>query len=119
MPGEREKVAANRAQFPAKLQCLFAPKRYKVLHGGRGGAKSWGIARALLIHGWQKPLRILCAREIQNSIADSVHHLLSEQIEQLGLGAFYDVQEDGIFGRKGTEFVFRGMRQQDITKLKS
>lgn len=108
-----------RAKFPAKLGFLFAPARYKVLHGGRGGAKSWGIGRALLIKGWEKPLRILCAREIQNSIADSVHKLLGDQIEQLGLGGFYQVQKAAITGANGTEIIFAGLRQQDIGKIKS
>lgn len=47
------------ADFPEKLRPLFSPRRYKVLHGGRGGAKSWGVARALLILGMSKRLRIL------------------------------------------------------------
>ena len=67
--------AIAKAQFPIKLQCLFEPRsvRYRVLYGGRGGAKSWGVARALLIKGVQSPLRILCAREFQSSMKDSVH----------------------------------------------
>lgn len=107
------------AQLPRKLKFLFEPARYKVLHGGRGGAKSWGVARALLIMGAQRQLRILCAREIQNSISESVHKLLSDQIEALGLGAFYKIQETSIKGPNGTEFAFVGIRQQGINKIKS
>jgi phage terminase large subunit len=55
--------AVAKAQFPVKLQGLFRASRYKVLYGGRGGSKSWGIARALLIKGVKKPIRVLCARE--------------------------------------------------------
>ena len=106
------------AKFPDKLQCLFKPSRYKVLYGGRGGAKSWGIARALLVLAASKPLRILCAREFQNSIAESVHQLLSLQIAALGLSAFYDVQETKIVGSNGSEFVFAGLRK-NINSLKS
>lgn len=104
--------------FPDKLQCLFAPKRYKILYGGRGGAKSWGIARALLIQGAAKPLRILCAREFQNSISDSVHKLLSDQIHELGLEGFYEILQTSIRGQNGTEFAFTGLRH-NATKLKS
>jgi phage terminase large subunit len=107
-----------KAEFPAKLECLFRPARYKVLYGGRGGAKSWGVARALLIKGAEKPLRILCAREFQNSIRDSVHKLLSDQIDGLGLGAFYEIQQTSIKGRNGTEFAFEGLRH-NVTKIKS
>ena len=81
-------MAAHRAEFPAKLRFLFEPARYKVLYGGRGGAKSWGVARALLIQAAATPLRILCAREFQNSIVESVHHLLQAQIEAIGTGTF-------------------------------
>lgn len=107
-----------RAEFPPKLDFLFQPKRYKVLHGGRGGAKSWGVARALLIMGAQKPLRILCARELQVSIKDSVHKLLSDQIKALGLEHFYEVQAAVIKGANGTEFAFKGLRT-NAAELKS
>jgi phage terminase large subunit len=106
------------AEFPEKLEFLFKPKRYKVLYGGRGGAKSWGIARALLILGRQSPLRILCAREIQKSIADSVHKLLSDQIPQLGLDGFYQVTNNSIRGLNGTEFIFAGLKT-NINSIKS
>jgi phage terminase large subunit len=106
------------AQFPDKLQCLFEPKRYKVLYGGRGGAKSWGVARALLIQAAAKPLRILCAREFQNSISESVHALLSDQIKALGLDSFYEIQNTTIRGKNGSEFYFAGLRH-NITKIKS
>lgn len=106
------------ADFPEALESLFHPSRYKVLYGGRGGAKSWGIARALLILGAQKPLRILCARETQKSISDSVHKLLSDQVEALGLGAYYEVQKSTIIGRNGSEFIFAGLRQ-NVSNIKS
>ena len=106
------------AEFPEKLQFLFEPSRYKVLHGGRGGAKSWGVARALLIKGAASPLRILCARELQNSIVESVHHLLQTQIDALKLESFYEVQNQLIRGLNGTEFIFAGLKQ-NITRIKS
>jgi phage terminase large subunit len=105
-------------EFPEKLECLFQPSRYKVLYGGRGGAKSWGVARALLILGAQKPLRILCAREFQNSISESVHALLSDQIKALGLSEFYEVQNTTIIGKNGSAFYFAGLRH-NVTKIKS
>jgi phage terminase large subunit len=98
-------------EIPEKIgDALFQPKRYKVLYGGRGGAKSWSIARVLLVMGYQKKLRILCAREIQKSIKDSVHQLLSDQIEELGLGGFYDVLATEIRGANGTQIAFTGLR---------
>jgi phage terminase large subunit len=106
-------------QFPAKLKCLFRPKRYKVAHGGRGSAKSWGFARALLILAAQRPLRVLCAREVQKSIKDSVHRLLTDQIQALGLGTSYEVFETEIRGRDGSLFLFAGLAQHTVESIKS
>lgn len=105
-------------EFPAKLESLFTPHRYKILYGGRGGAKSWGIARALLTQAAQEPLRILCAREIQKSIDDSVHRLLSDQIIAMNLSSFFEIQRTKIIGRNGSEFLFGGLRH-NINNMKS
>ena len=105
-------------EFPVKLQCLFKKSRYKVLWGGRGGAKSWGIARALLILGTKSTLRILCAREFQTSIKDSVHKLLSDQVIALGLTEFYEVIDRTIRGKNGTEFNFVGLKN-NVANVKS
>lgn len=107
------------AQFPDKLQFLFVPKRYKVAWGGRGSGKSWAFARALLIQGAQQQLRVLCAREVQKSIKQSVHALLTDQIQALGLGWFYEVLETEIRGRNGTEFSFTGLAQHTVESVKS
>ena len=107
------------AQLPKKLQPLFFPKRYKVLYGGRGASKSWGVARALLIRGAERKTRVLCAREIQRTISDSVHRLLADQIEALGLQSHYRVTDNEISGINGTIFLFAGLRQQDAGKIKS
>ncbi len=111
--------APIKAEFPDKLQFLFEPAPYKVSHGGRGSGKSWGFARALLIQAAMRPLRVLCARETQRSIAESVHRLLSDQIALLGLSDFYEIQEAGIYGKNGSDFTFAGIRQQNITSIKS
>lgn len=108
----------ERTEFPEKLRFLFEPARYKVLYGGRGGAKSWGVARALLIQAAAAPLRVLCAREFQSSIVESVHHLLQSQIGIIGLGDFYEVQNSVIRGANGSEFIFAGLRN-NVTKIKS
>lgn len=90
-----------------------------MLYGGRGGAKSWGVARALLIEGCQRSLRILCAREIQKTIADSVHRLLTDQIVALGLLGQYHWNDTKVWHDNGTEFIFAGLRDQDAAKIKS
>jgi len=69
--------------------------------------------------GASKPIRVLCARETQKSIQESVHRLLKDQIESLGLEQFYTIQENKILGTNGTEFTFAGIRQQGVFNLKS
>lgn len=105
-------------KFPEKAAFLFQPAPYKVMYGGRGSSKSWDFARALLILGSHKKLFIVCAREIQKSIKESVHKLLSDQIVELGLSHFYDIKEREIVGTNGTKFVFVGIRN-NIAAIKS
>ena len=107
------------ADFPRKLTFLFEPARYKVAHGGRGSGKSWAFARALILMSAKKPLRILCGREVQKSIKDSVHRLLNDQIQALGLGASFDVLENEIRGKNGSLFLFAGLSQHTVESIKS
>ena len=111
--------ARVRVEFPAKLRGLWQPKRFKVMYGGRGGAKSWSVAMALLVMGSNRPLRILCAREIQKSMRDSVHRLLSDQIAALGLGGFYEVLDTEIRGANGTLILFAGLQSHTVDSIKS
>lgn len=111
--------------FPEKFKPLFTPKRYKILYGGRLGLKSWSIARALLITALQQPLRVLCARELQKSIKDSVHRTLADQIELLGFSNFYEITQAGIRCNKtingvkiNSEFFFEGLRH-NAAQIKS
>jgi phage terminase large subunit len=106
-------------QFPAKMRFLFEPHRYKVMYGGRDGAKSHSVARALLIEGSRRPLRIGCFREVQKSIRDSVHKLLSDLIEEMGLSKFYRVLQSEIRGINGSEFLFSGLSSQTRDSIKS
>ncbi|APW37645.1 terminase [Rhodoferax koreense] len=106
-------------QIPEMLAPLFQPNRRKVAHGGRGSGKSWGFARALLVLAAQKPLRVLCAREVQKSIKDSVHRLLSDQIQAMGLGAFFDILDTEIRGKNGSLFLFAGLSSHTVESIKS
>ena len=98
---------------------LASESRYKVMHGGRGGGKSWAVAIALLLLGAQKQERILCAREVQKSMRESVHRLLKEQITALNLGHFYEVLETEIRGINGTTFLFSGLQTHTVDSIKS
>lgn len=99
-------------------QPLLEPSRYKCLWGGRGSGKSYAVADALLIIGLTRKIRVLCAREFQISIKDSVHYLLKERIEVLGLQDFYSVQDTTILGANGSQFIFKGVRH-NVQSIKS
>lgn len=106
-------------ELPEKLGFLFEPHRYKVAKGGRGSAKSWSFARALLVKGAEQPLRIGCMREVQKSIKDSVHKLLADQIVALNIGWYYDVLDHEIRAKNGGEFLFAGLATHTIESIKS
>ncbi|HIU17699.1 MAG TPA: PBSX family phage terminase large subunit [Candidatus Avidesulfovibrio excrementigallinarum] len=106
------------AQLPDAFRELFRPHRYKVFYGGRGGAKSQSFAIALLMLGRQRKIRVLCAREIQKSIDESVKQLLEDEIDRLGLRGFYTSTKMEIRGANGTTFIFSGLRI-NVESLKS
>lgn len=97
-------------ELPEWAQRLFEPSRYKAIRGGRGGGKSRSVATALVLKAAQAPERILCAREVQKSIKDSVKRLLDDEIERLGLRAFFTSTESEIRGKNGSLFIFAGLR---------
>jgi phage terminase large subunit len=105
--------------MPEKCQqVLGSNARYKVLEGGRGSGKSYSIADALIARAVHEKLRILCTREMQNSIRDSVHRLLADRIAHLGYEKFYTIQKDAIYSQSGSEFIFKGLRH-NISEIKS
>jgi phage terminase large subunit len=109
----KSRLARTKAELvPPAFQCLFdESKSYLVMYGGRGSAKLWSIARTLLIKGTQKKLRVLCTREIQESLKASAYKLLVDQITALELQSFYSVRAESIHGKNGTEFFFAGLHR--------
>lgn len=107
------------AELPSILR-EFATEdhRWKILYGGRGSGKSWAIAQLLIIRAYSEKTRILCAREIQRSVSDSVIQLLADTIDRLGLKSFFEIQKNQIRGKNGSRFMFEGLRH-NATKLKS
>ena len=97
---------------------LLLPNRYKCLFGGRGSGKSYVTCDVLLILGLTRKVRVLCAREFQISIKQSVHALLKQRIEELGLSSYYEVLDTLIRGKNGSEFIFKGIRH-NIESIKS
>ncbi len=108
----------------AQIASIFRPLltqhyRIKLCYGGRAGGKSYAFADSLLFMGRLKKMCIVCVREVQGSIKDSVHKLLCDRIE------FYGLTDYKITDRKientitKTIFIFKGLRDQDPQKIKS
>ena len=99
-------------EIPKEFKVLFdldKDLRHIVLYGGRASGKSTSVALSLLILGMNKKLRILCTREVQNSIADSVHKLLSDLISKYKLNT-WEVQKDIIRNKQtGSGIFFKGL----------
>lgn len=109
----------NELQLPRALAGLWQPRRFKIMHGGRGGAKSHSVAQVLLAKGVQRPLRILCVREVQKSLAESSMQVLKDYIGRLGLGDYYEVLKSEIRGVNGTTFAFSGLQDHTADSIKS
>jgi hypothetical protein len=105
--------------IPAAFEPLFQPARYKAFYGGRGSGKSHSFATALLILAGQRKLRVLCAREVQISIKDSVKQLLDDKIAALGMGGFYESLLTEIRGKNGSQFLFAGLGKMTADQIKS
>jgi phage terminase large subunit len=108
-----------RLVLPSKFQPLFRPARYKCFHGGRGSSKSWSIAAGLVARARAGKERILCTREFQSSIRDSVHRVIADRIASMGVSDEFAILRDSIVHRgTGSEFLFKGLRH-NIQEIKS
>ena len=97
---------------PAPFIELFEPSkhwRHILYHGGRSSGKSTTVAIFLVTLASSKPIRVLCCREVQNSIAESVHKLLSDIIAKYNLPN-WEVTRETIRNANGSEFIFKGLR---------
>ena len=108
-----------RVEVPRKLKPLLAPRRYKGAYGGRGGAKSHFFAEQALLRCLTKRSRIVCIREIQDSIKDSVKQLLIDKIEKFKLGHLFDALETEIRGPNSSLIIFKGMQSYNAENIKS
>ena len=98
---------------------LYEPYRYKIIYGGRGSGKSYAVAETLIIKSLQKKHLILCGREFQNSIKESVHSLLTQRIEALNLRQYFEITRDEIRClRTNSRFIFKGLKT-NIDSIKS
>jgi Phage terminase large subunit len=105
--------------IPVKFKKLvLSNKRFKVAHGGRGGAKTTSFATIFILKSMERTVRILCCREIMNSIQQSVYETLTKRIKDLQLQDKFDVYRDSIECKAtGSRFIFAGL-YRNIETLK-
>lgn len=107
-------------EIPEVFEPLLQPARYKGAFGGRGSGKSHFFAGyAIALMATRASFRIVCVREVQNSIKDSVKQLLEDKIAQLGLSAFFTCTDQEIRGRNGSLCIFRGLQNHTAASIKS
>src|SRR5574343_135395 len=106
-------------EIPEQFKELFNPKwRNIVYYGSRSAGKSYSVATSLLLRAMEKKIKVLCVRETQRSMADSVHSLMKSIIEKYNLP--YTVTQNSIVAdTTGSEFIFRGLKSETKDSLKS
>lgn len=106
--------------IPTKLQPLITDinnYKYFLVEGGRGGGKSQTIARLLSYCAEDKKLRIVCGRETQNSLEESVYTIFKDLIDKYDLN--FDVKASKItHNDTGSEITFKGFREQGRVSIK-
>lgn len=100
--------------------CLFnqKDKKYIVLYGGRGGRKTWSIAEYIVRRMAKEKILVLCGREYQNTIADSVHRVLVGTIERLGYNGLFRTTASTIRSNTGSEVIYKGLHNA-VSEIKS
>lgn len=112
-------MSTLRVKVPRKLKPLLLPKRYKGAYGGRGGAKSHFFAEQIILRCLMKRTRVVCIREVQSSIKDSVRQLLIDKIAKFGVSSLFVVLDTEIRGPDGSLIVFKGMQSYNAMNIKS
>lgn len=104
---------------PALRGFWLKPARNRVLYGGRASSKSWDAAGFATFLADRCKVRVLCVRQFQNKIEESVYTLLKHQIERFGLSKRFRILDNKIHGRRtGSEFMFYGL-WRSIDEIKS
>lgn len=98
---------------------LLNPARYKGAYGGRGSGKSHFFAELAIERCLMEKTHIVCVREVQKTLDQSVKKLLEEKIEALGVGSLFEVQQSKIIGKNGSLIIFQGMQDHTADSIKS
>lgn len=104
---------------PRAFKPLLRPSRYKGAYGGRGSGKSHFFAELVIEQSIVQKTDVVCIREIQQTLSQSVKKLLEVKIEALGLGHRFNVLRDHIESDLGGRIIFQGMQNHTADSIKS
>ena len=106
-------------ETPEWFEPFLPPARYKGAYGGRGSGKSHAFASYIVIRCVSERTDVVCLREVQRSLKQSVKKLIENKIEALGVGAHFEIQHDRIKGRNGSIIIFEGLANHTAESIKS
>lgn len=98
---------------------LLKPARYKGVHGGRGSGKSHVLAELVIERCLCEKTHVVCVREVQKTLDQSVKKLLETKIEAFNVGHLFEVQQNKIIGKNGSLIIFQGMQDHTADSIKS
>ena len=101
-------IVEARRMMPPKMEAIWEKVRYKFCRGGRGGGKSDSAIKAVLYICNEKKTRVLCCREIQDSIEDSIYTLICDYIRKLQYNDF-KILDKSIVHKNGSNIIFKGL----------
>jgi phage terminase large subunit len=101
------------------VNVLTKPARYRGAFGGRGAGKSQAFAEYIIRRCVTAKTDVVCVREVQKSLNQSVKKLLEEKIEKLKVGQLFEVQRDQILTPRGGRIIFQGMQNHTADSIKS
>jgi len=106
-------------ETPEWFEPFLAPARYKGAYGGRGSGKSHAFASYIVVRCVSERTDVVCLREVQRSLKQSVKKLIENKIEALGVGQHFEIQHDRIKGRNGSIIIFEGLANHTAESIKS
>ncbi len=112
-------MKAVEIQTPRWFLPLLKTARYKGAYGGRGSGKSHAVAEYIIERCLMARTDVVCIREVQRSLQQSVKKLLESKIEALGVGSLFDVQKTEIRAKNGSLIIFQGMQDHTADSIKS
>lgn len=95
---------------------ITKPKRIKILVGGRASTKSTFVADHVLARMTQGGIWC-CGREFQNSVDESVHRLLLDEVDRIGLPGFRTGLKTELAHASGGRSFYRGLAR-NVESLK-